>query len=207
MRDSATATSATTPDEDFSRALFERQSQIYRKGVNCNLLLDTAVASYHGVDLSGPAIDLASEHVARFPCAATLEHSDFAEALRHRSKPADVVWLGQALHYLDGSSKLAVMRDVRRLLTDHGQFLLREPTRPDGESREAWLERFEERWRSCLHIVITEEWSAMADHVRAADFPETVAAWFGMGEEAGFSQVSGLLQAPFDLAQVYCFRA
>jgi hypothetical protein len=47
----------------------------------------------------------------------------------------------------------------------------------------------------------------MADHVRAADFPETVAAWFGMGEEAGFSQVSGLLQAPFDLAQVYCFRA
>jgi SAM-dependent methyltransferase len=137
MRDSATATSATNPDEDFSRALFERQSQIYRKGVNCNLLLDTAVASYHGVDLSGPAIDLASEHVARLPCAATLEHSDFAEALRHRSKPADVVWLGQALHYLDGSSKLAVMRDVRRLLTDHGQFLLREPTRPDGESREA----------------------------------------------------------------------
>src|SRR4051812_36493105 len=171
MRDSATATSATTPDEDFSRALFEHQSPIYRKGVNCNLLLDTAVASYHGVDLSGPATDLASEHVARLPCAATLEHSDFAEALRHRSKPADVVWLGQALHHLDGSSKLAVMRDVRRLLTDHRQFLLREPTRLDGESREAWLERFEERWRSYLHILTTEERSAMADHVRAADFP------------------------------------
>ena len=38
---------------------------------------------------------------------------------------------------------------------------------------------------------------------RAADFPETVAAWRGMGEEAGFSQVGELLQAPFDLARVY----
>src|SRR4051794_40828677 len=99
------------------------------------------------------------------------------------------------------------MRDVRRLLTDHGHFLPREPTRLDGESPEAWLERFEERWRSYLHILTTEEWSAMADHVRAADFPETVAAWCGMSEEAGFSQVSELLQAPFDLAQVYRFRA
>ena len=47
----------------------------------------------------------------------------------------------------------------------------------------------------------------MADHVRAADFPETVSAWLGMGQEAGFSQGSELLQAPFDLARVYCFRA
>src|SRR5215217_5569126 len=101
----------------------------------------TLPSPHHGIDLSRPAIDLASEHVARLPCVATLEHSDFAEALRQRSEPADVIWLGQSLHHLDGSAKLAVMRDVRRLLTDHGQFLLWEPTRFDGESREAWLER------------------------------------------------------------------
>ncbi len=170
-------------------------------------LRGTRVASYHGIDLSGPAIDLAREQVARLPCPATLEQGDFAEALRQRREPADIVWLGQSLHHLDSPAKLAVMRDIRRIVGDHGLFLLWEPTRFDDEFREAWLERFEERWRIWLTILTAEEWSVMADHVRAADFPETVSTWLAMGQEAGFSQGSELLQAPFDLARVYCFRA
>ena len=118
--------------------------------------------------------------MARLPCIATLEHRDFADALRRRSEPADVVWLGQSLHHLDSTAKLAVLRDVRRLLADDGLFLLWEPTRFDDESREAWLEWFEDRWQACLSILTAEEWSAMAGHVRAADFPETVSAWLDL---------------------------
>ena len=36
-------------------------------------LLGTRIASYHGIDLSGPALDLAREQVARLPCPATGE--------------------------------------------------------------------------------------------------------------------------------------
>lgn len=170
-------------------------------------LQGTRVASYHGIDLSGPAIALAREQVARLPCPATLEQGDFALALRQRCQPADIVWLGQSLHHLDSPAKLSVMRDVRRILVDRGLFLLWEPTRFDGESRGAWLDRFEERWRGCLTILTAEEWSVMVSHVRAADFPETVSDWFAMGREAGFNQSKELLQAPFDLARVYRFRA
>ncbi|MFL5332484.1 MAG: hypothetical protein ACJ8H8_04765 [Geminicoccaceae bacterium] len=93
------------------------------------------------------------------------------------------------------------------MLANGGLFLLWEPTRFDDESREAWLERCEDRWGACLHILTAEKWSAMADHGRAANFPETVSTWLGMGREAGFSRVSKLLQARFDLARVYCFWA
>ena len=99
------------------------------------------------------------------------------------------------------------MRDLRRLLADQGFFLLWEPTRFDDETREAWLERFEERWRSRQSVLTSEEWSAMVDHVRTADFPETVSAWLAMGHEAGFSDGRELLQAPFDVGRVYCFSA
>ena len=131
---------------------------------------------------------------------------DFADALRHRSEPTDVIWLGQSLHHLAGPAKLAVMRDLRRLLADRGVFLLWEPARFDDESREAWLERFEERWQSRLSHLTAEEWSAMVDHVRTADFPETVSGWLGMGREAGFGEGGELLQAPFDLGRVFRFR-
>jgi SAM-dependent methyltransferase len=176
-------------------------------GASVEALLGTRIAAYHGIHLSGPALDLARGQVTRLPCIATLEQRDFADALRHRSEPADVVWLGQSLHHLDSTGKGAVLRDLRRLLADDGLFLLWEPTRFDGESREAWLERFEDRWRPYFSILTAEEWSAMAGHVRAADFPETVSAWLDLGQEAGFSQVSELMQAPFDLARLYCLCA
>ena len=120
-------------------------------------LQGTPVASYHGIDLSGPALDLAREQVTRLPCAATLEQGGFAEALRLCRDRFDVVWLGQSLHYLDTGGKLAVMRDIRRLLSDPGLFLLWEPTRFDSEDREGWLARFEVRCGPWLSSLTAEE--------------------------------------------------
>ena len=169
-------------------------------------LQGTRVSSYHGIDLSAPALATAREQVMLLPCAATLEQADFAEALARRREPADVIWLGQSLHHLDGGAKLAVMRDIRRLLEGPGLFLLWEPTRFDDEGRDQWLTRFEVRWRTHLATLTAEELSAMVDHVRAADYPETVSTWLAMGREAGFAEASELLQAPFDVARLYCFR-
>ena len=45
-----------------------------------------------------------------------------------------------------------------------------------------------------------------ADHVRIADYPETVSAWLAIGREAGFAEARELLQAPYDLGRLYCFR-
>src|SRR5438552_5146503 len=49
-------------------------------------LLGTRVASYHGIDLSGPALDLARESLHPLDCPVTLEQRDFAAALRDRTE-------------------------------------------------------------------------------------------------------------------------
>ena len=170
-------------------------------------LRGTCVTSYHGIDLSGPALAIAREQVMLLPCAAILEQADFAEALARRRERADVIWLGQSLHHLDSGGKLAVMRDIRRLLDEPGLFLLWEPTRYDEEDRDAWLVRFETRSSAWLPTLSVEEWAAMVDHVRIADYPETVSAWLAMGCEAGFAEARELLQAPYDLGRLYCFRS
>src|SRR2546422_7933451 len=55
-------------------------------------LLGTRVGSYHGIDLSGPALDLARESLHQLDCPVTLEQRDFAAALRDRTEAADVAW-------------------------------------------------------------------------------------------------------------------
>src|SRR5215471_13163797 len=51
-------------------------------------LRGTRVAHYHGIDLSQPALDLASEALEELTCPVTLERRDFVEALCDRPEPA-----------------------------------------------------------------------------------------------------------------------
>lgn len=204
--------------EDPALARFQQQWRVYRNVVNHDYMQHREVyarrrppgytgAGYHGIDLSGPALELAREALRRLDCPATLEQRDFAAALRTRAEPADVPWVGQSLHHLATPDKLAVMRDIHRLLGVGGLFLLWEPTRFDGEDRDAGFRRFEMRCRPWWAELTPEEWDAMATHTRGADFPETASGWLQMGRDAGFRDARELMQAPSDLARVYCFQA
>jgi SAM-dependent methyltransferase len=164
----------------------------------------TPVAAYHGIDLSQPALDLAREAVGELGCPVTLERRDFVAALRDWTAPVDVVWIGQSLHHLRSAGKLEAMRRVRELVGEHGLFLAWEAFSLEGESRDAWLGRFE-RIRPSFTALSEEEWDAMADHTRLADFPETGSRWHELGRDAGFAEVRELFVAPHALSAMYCF--
>jgi SAM-dependent methyltransferase len=57
-------------------------------------LKGTQVASYHGIDLSQAALELASQALETLACPVTLDRRDFVEALRDRPEPMDVAWIG-----------------------------------------------------------------------------------------------------------------
>ena len=170
-------------------------------------LQGTRVASYHGIDQSGPALDLAREALRALDCPVTLEQRDFAEALRNRTERADVAWIGQSLHHLATADKLKVTRDIHGLLDTGGIFLLWEPTRFDGEHPDAYYRRFKAQCRPRYKELTPEEWNAISTHVRTADHPETASGWLALGRDAGFPEARELMQAPSDLGRVYFYRA
>jgi hypothetical protein len=45
----------------------------------------------------------------------------------------------------------------------------------------------------------------MANHVHAADFPETLSTWRVLGRDAGFSSVEDLYTTPTDLFRLWSF--
>src|SRR5262249_20920049 len=100
----------------------------------------TRVIHYHGIDLSAPALDMARQTVETLACQVELEEADFVSAMRARPEPADVVWIGLALHHLQTSDKGVLMREVRATVGDAGRFLIYEPVCHEEESRPAYLD-------------------------------------------------------------------
>jgi ubiquinone/menaquinone biosynthesis C-methylase UbiE len=175
-------------------------------GATVESLKGTQVASYHGIDLSQPALELASQALEMLACPVTLDRRDFVEALRDNPEPVDVAWISLALHHFMAPMKLTVMRQIRSIVGDRGLFLIYESTSPDGEDRDGWLRRWDAQepwWTGFTH----EEWEMGRAHVHASDFPETTSRWHALSHEAGFSQVRELFVAPTNLLRLYCFRA
>ena len=165
------------------------------------------IAGYRGIDLSGPALDLARENLAQLPCQPELVQADFVTAMRDLRKPADIVWISLSLHHLDTDDKRALMREVRQGLGDGGAFLIYEPTRRDAESRAAYLDRFEETGRRNWTALGAQEFAEALNHVRTCDLPETVSNWIDLGRDVGFSAVSQLYTSSDDLFRLFSYRA
>ena len=170
-------------------------------------LAGTDVGSYAGIDISRPALDLAKTELAVLTCPVTLIEKDFVSALAAWSDPVDVVWIGQSLHHLSPDGKQAVARDVRRILTPGGLFLIWEPTTLPGEDRIGWVDRVAERGRAFWPEFDDDERETVVAHCRASDYPETAAWWLSLGEAAGFAAARDFLEAPPALGRVYSFSA
>jgi SAM-dependent methyltransferase len=169
-------------------------------------LQGTRVIHYHGIDLSEPALGMARQTVESLACPAELEQEDFVTAMRDRPEPADVVWIGLALHHLQTPDKRVLMREVRATVGDSGRFLIYEPVCHEGESRPAYLARFEQINHSGWAELTPDEWAVMLAHVRAADIPEPASVWAQLGREAGFADVCDLFTDPTGFYTVFRFR-
>jgi ubiquinone/menaquinone biosynthesis C-methylase UbiE len=170
-------------------------------------LTGTNLAQYFGIDLSAAALAIAANNLRVLGCPVELELCDFTEALARWQKRVDVAWIGLSLHHLQAPEKLAVMRDVRRIIGVDGLLVIYENASPDGEDRAGWLHRSHREQSDWEAYLTREEWDAMAAHVRANDFPETTSRWQALGREAGFRVAQEVFVTPTDLYRMYVFRA
>jgi hypothetical protein len=96
------------------------------------------------------------------------------------------------------------MRDLRLVVGGGGKLLVYENASPDGETRSAWMKRWD-RQRPTWRAYTASEWNAISEHVHANDFPETHVTWLRLGYEAGFAGARCLYVSPTDLFRLYCF--
>ena len=164
------------------------------------------VQRYRGVDLSAPALAVAARNLEALSCPVELDEVDFTTALRGSRDRADIVWLSLSLHHFELADKATFMREVKSGISDEGAFLIYEPTRRNGESRDQYIDRFEVIGRREWTGLTREEFAAALDHVSSCDLPETVATWHDLGRAAGFSEVRELYKSPCDMFRLFLYR-
>jgi hypothetical protein len=135
------------------------------------------------------------------PFEVELDHRDFVEAITRRPEPADVAWCSLSIHHLDADGKLRLMRALRDSTTTF--FMIYEPTRNDGETRDEYLQRFRRVNRTRWTMLTPDEWAQIDHHVTSCDLPETAAKWLDLGRQAGFSSARELFEDPTGFYRVF----
>lgn len=146
----------------------------------------TQVARYVGVDSAAPALEFAHEQLAAASFEVELVVADARQALQDLTEQFDVILASFVLHHFDSDDKRQALKRMRQLLKPGGQVILIDVVRLDGETRPAYLDRYESLVRNWS--VTPSQADGIMAHVRGHDFPEERSveeSWFA---DLGFSR-------------------
>ena len=169
-------------------------------------LSGTKVSSYTGVDFSSPAIALAAEKTATLHHPRRFHEQDFTHFLSDNNETFDVIYLGLSLHHLETATKREMMQHLRRATAKGGSFYLFEPILHGGESREGYVERWAQAMDGPYDPFPPATRTALRDHVRASERPESIEEYLASAQAAGFSHGDILFTDPSNFYALFRFK-
>jgi ubiquinone/menaquinone biosynthesis C-methylase UbiE len=130
------------------------------------------VASYTGVDLTAPALEIARANF-HGNYSATWVHANMVDYIGRCDQHFDVIMTSFAMHHLPADIKQAWLMDIAKHLTPRGQLVLVDTCCPAGMSRDETVQLY------LNHIadwpLSTDDKATIATHMWSSDFPESEA--------------------------------
>jgi 16S rRNA G966 N2-methylase RsmD len=160
-------------------------------------LSGTKVSDYTAVDLSEPALRLASQNARLLACDTQLVLQDFQDYLDPPPRIWDVIFIGFSYHHLIGDAKLAFARKLRRAVSARGEWIFFEPMLQGDQTRAGYLERWKRSLDEDWEAFNPEEKTTIWEHVSNYDFPERRESFEQIALEAGFRAFEHLYTDPF----------
>ncbi|BDA47429.1 probable demethylmenaquinone methyltransferase [Coccomyxa sp. Obi] len=167
------------------------------------------VASYTGVDLSEPAIEISKQNINRVLSngRAQWHSTDFLSFVKGCEEEYDCILMSFALHHLNANAKAELLVECHRLLKkSNGAFLMVDIVRKPGESLETYHIRSQKDVDTWVAVPLDAR-ACFTDHMLKYDFPETVAFLEESGKAAGFRHVASHCAASKGLAQFIAMEA
>lgn len=172
-------------------------------------LLNTFVMSYKGIDLSKPALEIATSNMALIKCSKTFTEGDFSELVpelvKNRQDSFDAILISFALHHLSLEQKDCIIGQLLSLLATGGVFILIDVVRKQEEDREAYIRRYLEGVHKNWFLLTPQEYSMVENHIGSSDFPETQETLYKIAQKHNFNRVECLYCDPLDTTQLLCF--
>ncbi len=154
----------------------------------------TAIQHYKGFDLSAPALLLASENMAPLNCKTDLVNIDFMEGLAQLTERFDIIFTSFALHHLTLAEKAKFFHLAHNVLAEKGMLVIIDTLREPNETLPDYLDHYCHWIQKDWQQLEEQELTAIYQHIRNNDIPETVDVLSGLAVEAGFSTAFSLYQ-------------
>ena len=144
------------------------------------------IQHYVGFDLSDPALVLAAENMLPLGCKTELINIDFMEGLAQTKERFDIVFTSYALHHLSREEKAEFFRLAHSVLTEHGLLIIIDVMREPDETLPVYLDNYCQWVREEWHQLDEQDLTALTQHIRHNDLPETGADLSAMAKVEGF---------------------
>lgn len=153
------------------------------------------VQRYCGVDDSVTALAKAEINLALLEIPYRLYSRDLLDVLPSLPEQYDLIVASYSFHHMGArGTKERVLRECRRVLSPNGLVVVIDVFLREGESREAYLHRWEGNARAAFTDLDEEEMTTLIDHVWSCDFPESLSTYEELGARAGYDRVVSLAE-------------
>jgi hypothetical protein len=167
------------------------------------LLRRLPLASYCGLDLAAVVLPLAGRSLGPVPFPTRWLEGDLLAwaqgALPVTANPpgtggrdsvdilqVDILHSAFAIHHLSDDQKAAFLAAARRRISPGGVFVWADVFRKEGESRQAYVERYITRIRGGWQALDAEQQGHVIDHLSRFDIPADRGAIVAAAERAGW---------------------
>lgn len=153
------------------------------------------VQRYCGVDDSVAALARAERNLKPLEIPYRLYSGDLLDTLQTLPERYDVIIASYSFHHIASRpTKEQVLRDCRRVLSPDGLLAVIDVFLREGESRDAYLRRWERNARTAFTELDEGEMATLIDHVWTCDFPEPLSAYEEAGARAGYERIVSLAE-------------
>jgi SAM-dependent methyltransferase len=154
-----------------------------------SLLAGARVRRYVGIDESDAALAIVANRLRAFDLSSHLLHGDLLVSLAELDERFDVIVASFALHHLaEPAAKRSTFAASRRLLGPAGFLAIIDVFSDAAETRDQYLERWIDHADHRYVALQPEEKRLLFEHVRARDYPMSLALCRSLGRTAGLAR-------------------
>ena len=172
-------------------------------------LLNTNIVAYTGIDLSQDALAIAQDNMALTPYSKHFLQGNFSEIvaqlMQSQEHSFDVALTSFAFHHLNLEQKEQVISELSHLLNPNGVFIIIDMICSEGESQEAYIQRYLENVRQNWSQLTSQEVDMVGNHICNEDLPETQNTLYSIAQKHNFTRCECLYRDPQDISQLLCF--
>jgi SAM-dependent methyltransferase len=154
------------------------------------LLRRLPLGSYTGLDLTAQVLPLAQRALGNvaYPCH-WLEGDLFrwaSDPARLGDQPVDILHSAFAIHHLTDRDKQSLLESLRTRIAPGGLFIWVDVFREPGESRDTYIQRYQQRIASSWPQLSAQQQAHVSSHLAAYDHPADRAAIAATATAAGW---------------------